>query len=475
MPLSNTDNRLASARRIRFGTSISGLIGQSDRVDHYSFRTTRTRELSLTFGRLKSSATVQIKLLNQKGNTLEKFNIGDKSPVTDKLIAPGRYFIRVALKANTTDVTYQFSAVAPIAEPGEIPETGFDIGTLSNSFAAQNSVSKQDKLDFYKFNVDAVSDLNIGFSGRTSSAIIRLYRDENNDGLVNSREQLDVKNISQGSISRFLTTGTYFISVGNYNAETRYDLTLTTTAYPEYTSAINDNQALTARSINLSQPFTTKDYVGDFDGSDFYKFNLSSLSDFNASLSGLPNGALMRLYRDSNNNGLIESNEKINEVASSQNGGSISRLLTPGNYFVSIEKTGTTTRYDLALSSTAYPDYTPAIEPGDRPLTARNLGTFTGSFTAKDYIGDLDQTDYYRFNLSQARNFTANFTGIPGSASLFLYRDENDNGVVDNKEQLDDKTGFQTSLARSLTAGTYFLAVEQYVGSTRYNLELRSA
>jgi len=65
MSFSNKDNSLVRARSIPLGKRISGLVGQSDKVDYYSFRLSQVSDLSLSFGRLKSSAGVQVKILNR--------------------------------------------------------------------------------------------------------------------------------------------------------------------------------------------------------------------------------------------------------------------------------------------------------------------------------------------------------------------------------------------------------------------------
>jgi hypothetical protein len=149
--------------------------------------------------------------------------------------------------------------------------------------------------------------------------------------------------------------------------------------------------------------------------------------------------------------------------------------LISGSYFVGVEKYSTTTRYDLVLNITPYPDYTVAVDSGDRPLTARNLGIFPGSFTVKDYVGDLDKADYYKFSLNQTQNFNASFSASSGSISMVLYHDVNNNGLIDSGERVDGKIGYPANnISKSLTSGIYFLAIEQYGGSTRYDLSLQT-
>ena len=449
MSFSNKDNSLVRARSIPLGKRISGLVGQSDKVDYYSFRLSQVSDLSLSFGRLKSSDRVQVKILSSSGGTLTKFNVGNKSQILENTLGAGKYYIRVANKGRNQSVNYQFKTVAPIAEPGETLQTAYNIGNIAGAFTYRDSVDEKDTLDYYQFSLDYLSDFNAGLSGISGAAKISLYRDANNDGLVDSSEQLDYETTSQGSLSRFLTTGTYFIAVEKSSVATQYDLALTTTPYPEYTSAINDDRALSARNITLAQPYSTKDYVGEFDNLDFYKFSLNSVSDFNANISGVPGRARMTLYRDSNNNGLADSNESLTDIFSDRDGNNVSQLLTPGTYLIGVEKYDVTARYDLTLAATPYSGYTPAGDPGDRPLTARDLGNFSGTFTTKDYVGNLDGADYYKFSLNQTQNFNASFSAVPGRISMYLYRDANNNGFIDSGERVDYRYSDQASKAIS--------------------------
>ncbi|MEC4813983.1 MAG: hypothetical protein SAK29_12020 [Scytonema sp. PMC 1069.18] len=101
-----------------------------------------------------------------------------------------------------------------------------------------------------------------------------------------------------------------------------------------------------------------------------------------------------------------------------------------------------------------------------------DLGKLSGTFTAKDYVGNLDSADYYKFELNQTRNFLANLKGISNPVSMYLYRDANENGIIDSGEQVTYRYGSSdSSISQILTAGSYFLTVENY-NSTRYNLNL---
>lgn len=203
------------------------------------------------------------------------------------------------------------------------------------------------------------------------------------------------------------------------------------------------------------------------------------MSDFNANISAAPGFATIRLYRDANNNGLADSNETLTYVDSDRDGSNISKLLTPGSYLIGVEEyRSTTARYDLALAATPYPDYTSAGDPGDRPLTARDLGIFPGTFTTKNYVGDLDEADYYKFSLNQTQNFNASFSAVPSPISMALYRDTNNNGFLDSGERVSDKYGYgyqANNISQILTSGVYFLAIEQYSSySAQYDLTLQT-
>jgi hypothetical protein len=502
MSISNRDNSLRSARslgQLNGTKAFNDFVGKKDRLDFRSFQLTQRSSLSLTASKLKSP--VNIRLINQLGATIARLRpTGKRGQISLAGVEAGTYYVSVARGRKDTRYRLGLTATAaPLLPPGPSPNpnpspnpspnpnptptgdntpgTARNLGTLaSGTRNYQDYVGDLDTIDYYKFNTTAITDFNANISGLSSGVYLYLYRDNNNNGQIDSTERVDYEyTTTTDNISQILTKGTYFFAVEKYGSTT-YNLTLTTTAYPTYTPTPEPGATTsTARNLGaLAGTFTTKDYVGNLDSTDYYKFSVNAVSDFNANISGLADGVYLYLYRDNNNNGQIDTNERVDyEYATSTD--NISQILTKGTYFFAVEKYGST-RYDLNLTATPYSSYTSNPDPGDTASTARNLGTLSGTFTAKDYVGNLDNKDFYKFTVSGAKpawNLNANLTTLNGGAYMYLYRDNNLNGQIDSGERIDyEYVSTTDSISRSLTPGNYFLSVDKY-DSTRYDLNLQ--
>ncbi|NJL23520.1 MAG: hypothetical protein HC895_26230 [Leptolyngbyaceae cyanobacterium SM1_3_5] len=203
-----------------------------------------------------------------------------------------------------------------------------------------------------------------------------------------------------------------------------------------------------------------REYVGEFDVRDLYRFTLSDLSNLQINTGNSRLG--VELYRDDNNNGLIDANETYHSSAESLNVD-----VPSGNYFLGIVRrfSNSAAAYEMTLVGTPYggnglPD------PGNTLPAARNLGTLSGTSSQREYVGNFDLVDFYRFTLNNAGNFQARLNTSDAATSLF--RDANNNGLIDSGEEL----SFGTS--RDLQAGTYFLQVARRFSnrSTNYQLDL---
>lgn len=77
--------------------------------------------------------------------------------------------------------------------------------------------------------------------------------------------------------------------------------------------------------------------MGIADTADFYRFNLASTSTFNLVLEDLSDSVFVDLIRDANNNGMIDSDERLaSRTVDPTSPGSIIQSLVAGNYFVQI-------------------------------------------------------------------------------------------------------------------------------------------
>ncbi|MFO5527106.1 MAG: C2 family cysteine protease [Cuspidothrix sp.] len=98
--------------------------------------------------------------------------------------------------------------------------------------------------------------------------------------------------------------------------------------------------------------------------------------------------------------------------------------------------------------------------------TARNI-TLSSSTTIQDWVGSTDTNDYYRFTVASTSNLNLSLNGLTSDADVQLL---NSSGSL---IQSSANAGTSAeSIVRQVNAGTYYIRVLPYSGSTSYNLNL---
>ncbi|MBD1911427.1 MULTISPECIES: hypothetical protein [unclassified Leptolyngbya] len=461
-------------------------VGGTDAADYYRFQGSALSNVGVNISSPSGSlSTYLYRDINNNraidNNELVTSRYGSSISFSN-LLPTGFYFLRVegsyyssaGYTLNLSSINYPGYTLS--LDPGNQANTARLLGSLPANAVFKDYVGALDDVDYYQFQVDEVTQFNAITESLDGSTWTRLYKDLNNNRVIDSNE--NVANGSAGTSSSFsalLTPGSYYISVQQYlSSSTRYSLTLNSTTYPGYVSTPDPgNQAYLAQNLNaLSTTTTLQNYVGDLDDIDYYRFQVDSVSSFSAVFNGLEGRINTALYKDINNNSVIDSGESV--VSKSGVTESFSEWLTPGVYYLSVKRyIYDSTRYDLTLNATAYPDYTTSSDPGSQANTGRDLGLLSQSITLKDYVGKFDEVDYYRFQVDSNRSFTATLIGLDDSATVTLYRDTNNNAVIDYGEQLIARTGTSVSLVQALTPGVYYISVGgSAYDSTRYQLDL---
>jgi hypothetical protein len=145
-------------------------------------------------------------------------------------------------------------------------------------------------------------------------------------------------------------------------------------------------------------------------------------------------------------------------------------LPATGTYFLNVDTTSIgTALYDLTFTPTPLPSTFPT-DPGSDLSSAYNLGALSsgGKIEVKDYVGQLDTRDFYRFSIggdsmftftSQALAVGAGYTSESSYSAIATVKkiggsEEFDFFIYDN--------GGQRAFSRSLSAGNYSLSVKQF-------------
>lgn len=231
-------------------------------------------------------------------------------------------------------------------DPGNSLNTALNMDSLDPSATFFNgSVNNSDRNDYYRFTLTESRNIIIALVNGSDDLDLNLL--DASGGVIQSSTAVSDDSDAVSYLN--LNPGTYSIRVyqGSDNASSSYGLSIgvvfsqdpgntVSTAYPLY-SLVND----------FIQPgrIVIQDTVGDSDTADYYQFNLTSATTFDATLDPFSADADLFLL-DSNGNQLSSS------IADGTNIDRINSItLDPGTYFVRINGLSTNTSYQLTLNA----------------------------------------------------------------------------------------------------------------------------
>lgn len=357
----------------------------------------------------------------------------------------------------------------------------FELGLLpsgrTRSFT--NFVGNIDPEDTFRFILSGTNNyVNAALTGMSQDADLYLYRDVNNNGIIDFRDRLVSRSIAGGNADdainvRVTAPGSYIAQVRRFgSSNTSYRLSL---------SNSNPSNLLPAEAdagILRAAPYIRNDSVGRNDTADVVRFTMGSTGNYNASLTNITAGTDvdMRLIRDVDGDRVLTGRDVV--VASSVRGSNFDesiniRNLTAGTYFLqSYLFSGNNANYTLRMSNAGF-------RPGNLLINDTNVGVLGSSpVSYTDSVSTNDSEDLFGFTMGSAGNFNASLTGISGGdVDMRLIRDSNNNGIVDvGDEVVRSQAGSTNDEAiniRNLAAGNYFLQTYLFSGSNvNYTLKM---
>jgi hypothetical protein len=357
--------------------------------------------------------------------------------------------------------------------------TAVQIGSLT-TYTITETVGGSDTIDYYKFNLDQNGSFNVQISGVSQFITASFIKDFNGNAGIDSGDIVDSLSVSSTiSEIREAEKGEYFFAVERSSSvTTNYTLTLNFTPVPGNTDSNPGNTLSTALNLgSFTGTKILKDYIGDTDTIDYYKFILDENSSFGWQIQDLEAGfSTVSLIKDVNKNGGIDSNDTLNSFTEDETIVS-NRELEAGEYFIGVQQFSSTnnTNYTLQLDVTPVPDNTDK-DPGNDLNNALNVGSISGQKILKDFVGATDTVDYYKFTLDQNGAFGWQIQDLEaGFTTVSLIKDfDKDNGI-DSGEVLNNFTEDETIVSnRQLEAGEYIIGIEKFStnNNTNYTLQL---
>ncbi|MDB9466544.1 DUF4114 domain-containing protein [Dolichospermum circinale] len=288
------------------------------------------------------------------GNSDETINLTD--------LSPNIYYVRVFQKSGDTNYNLSLSVpplLVPTDNAGNTVNTAKDLGLIGNNVQLSDFIGQVDSNDYYRFTLSSTSDLSIEVTGLSNGDLFaELGQDKNNDGILDFDETIassDEEGDTSEGISRTgLAAGEYILHLGVNSGNTNYDLKLSAPPanIPPDKAGNTPSTAFDIGSLNAVASFS--DFVGNVDPEDFYQFTLGDVKGLKIELNGLSGDADVELAQDTNNNGVIDSNEIISmsELQGSDAEFIHVSALAAGNYLVRVYQYDGDTNYNLSITPT---------------------------------------------------------------------------------------------------------------------------
>jgi hypothetical protein len=368
---------------------------------------------------------------------------------------------------------------------GNSPDMARDIGTLIGTQIFHDVIDRNDRFDYYKFNITSESKVDFALSGKMGNTGFYLFQ----DWYFNSDHSTHIDRISgtpPGVVPEFSETlkpGTYYVLVHkpkDYDGD-EYDLKLSATPLgdPDGNDSIQTAEYLAPSPADFGDGIDHKaaegSIGGNLDREDYYGFTLDKISDVNIEFSGNNSSAKFYLAKDLNGNGKLDYGEALQAV-SNGNIKNISHSLGAGTYYVVVSSDDTVNQTNYSLKVDTQPE-----KAGNYPSQALDIGLLNGNKTFQGLVDTKEDTyDYYRFNLNETSNVSFKLDKLIAESSIHT---QGINPIVTvelisaNNEILASARGDSSSAAsinRLLEPGAYYIRVNSTdtTGYASYELNL---
>ncbi|MDZ7960684.1 MAG: pre-peptidase C-terminal domain-containing protein, partial [Aulosira sp. DedQUE10] len=324
------------------------------------------------------------------------------------------------------DLNWKISGVSTnLNEPTAIDVAGnaiakaFNIGRVNGSGNFRDRVDTTDSNDYYQFNLSTYSDFNLSLNELSADANVQLL---DSNGVV-IQAAINIGTTAESMICQ-LGAGNYYIQVyQSGSAATNYNLSVS--AAP----STDPGNTLGNAEVQNSAVFSRNEHVSATDVNDFFRFTVSESGVFTANLTGLTGDADIRLIKDINGNGAIDTAQLYNSTTGILDTGeilawqwergstseSMRRFLDAGNYYLQVMSyNNQAANYSLATNFTAATSDNLSFSIS--PTFASNINTTAQATIQKAISFWKNAISYTSFDTSQT--FTLKFiedTSITGS------------------------------------------------------------
>ncbi|MBF2016268.1 MAG: S8 family serine peptidase [Rivularia sp. T60_A2020_040] len=227
--------------------------------DLYSFNLKGRSSFDLTLDGLSADADVK---LIQDGNGNGKFdkdeiitysnNAGKLAESIRTDLGKGTYYIEIYPYGNI-ETNYRLSVSGvPFDSAGNTINDAREVAIDSQTKSISDWVGKLDRKDYYKFNLDNTSDLNIVLDDLSADADLRL---------LSSQGNILASSVNLGSLNEIITktlaAGSYYLEVNSYNnSETYYNLNFSASPVEIIPTSAN-NTTVDTETTSVSSPIPT--------------------------------------------------------------------------------------------------------------------------------------------------------------------------------------------------------------------------
>ena len=219
--ISDPDGTIQTARDLGVLTgprTVTSSLGNLDRDDYYRIELPAPAELRLSLTMNRPDA--DLRLLNSQGQVIAaSMRRGRRAESIRATLAAGTYYVRVC--RHRSNPRYNLRLTARLVDPDGTRGEATDLGVLTDTAEAHDSIGGADLNDYFRFVVTAAGDVGLSLTGLTADADVEL---QDAAGAVIGRS--DEAGTADEAIAAELDAGTYYVRVYASGDATGYDLLL---------------------------------------------------------------------------------------------------------------------------------------------------------------------------------------------------------------------------------------------------------